>query len=94
MDGNTIIMWLIVGLIAGVLASLVVGWGYGLFGDILIGIVGAFIGGWVFGEMHWHSPFTGLAGSCFVAFVGAAILLAVLRLLHGGFSRGGVSRRW
>ena len=93
MDSNSIITWIVVGLIAGVLASLVVGWGYGLVGDILVGIAGAFIGGWVFREMHWHSPFTGFGGECFVAFCGAALLLAVLRLLHGGFSRGAISRR-
>ena len=39
MDANVIITWILVGLIAGVLASLIVGWGYGLFGDIVIGIV-------------------------------------------------------
>ena len=45
----TILTWIIVGLIAGVLASLVMGGtGYGLIGDIIIGIVGAFVGGWIF----------------------------------------------
>ena len=45
-----ILTWLIVGLVAGVLASFVVGGGYGLLGDIVVGIVGAFIGGWIFGR--------------------------------------------
>ena len=53
-----IVTWLIVGLIAGVLAGLVVG-GYGLLADIVVGIVGAFIGGWLFAHMGWHTPFGG-----------------------------------
>jgi uncharacterized membrane protein YeaQ/YmgE (transglycosylase-associated protein family) len=87
MDTNVIITWILVGLLAGVLASLIVGWGYGLIGDIVIGIVGAFLGGWVFNALHWHAPFHGLAGSVFVAFCGAAILLVILRLVHGGGTR-------
>ena len=86
-----IITWLIVGLLAGVLASLVVG-GYGLLADIVVGIVGAFIGGWLFTHEGWHVPFAGLAGTVFVAFIGALILLVVLHLLHsvsyGGSWRG------
>ena len=47
-----ILTWLIVGLVAGVLASLVMGGtGYGLVGDIIIGIAGAFVGGWVLREL-------------------------------------------
>jgi uncharacterized membrane protein YeaQ/YmgE (transglycosylase-associated protein family) len=88
MDANIILTWLLVGLIAGVLASLVVGSGYGLLGDIIIGIVGAFIGGWIFTGLHWHAPLGGLAGTIFVAFVGAVVLLVILRLVHGGFRRG------
>jgi uncharacterized membrane protein YeaQ/YmgE (transglycosylase-associated protein family) len=88
MDANLILTWLIVGLIAGVLASLVVGSGYGLLGDIVIGIVGAFVGGWLFRELGWHSPLSGTAGAVFVAFIGAAILLVILRLVHGGFRSG------
>jgi uncharacterized membrane protein YeaQ/YmgE (transglycosylase-associated protein family) len=86
-----ILTWLVVGLIAGVLASLVVG-GYGLLADIVVGIVGAFIGGFIFQQAHWHVPFAGLAGTIFVAFVGAVVLLLVLRLIssarYGGWPRG------
>jgi len=78
----SILIWIIVGLVAGVLASFVVGGGYGLLGDILIGIVGAFIGGWIFGKMGWHTPFPGLAGTIFVAFIGAIVLLLLLRLIR------------
>ena len=83
-----ILTWLIVGLVAGVLASLVVGGsGFGIVGDILAGIAGAFIGGWLFAEMGWGAPFDGLAGTIFVAFIGAVILLAIVHLVSGGFRR-------
>ena len=79
-----IVTWIVVGLIAGLLASVVVGGtGLGLLGDIIIGIAGAFVGGFVFRQLHWHAPFHGLAGTIFVAFVGAALLLVVLRLIRG-----------
>ena len=78
-----LLTWIIVGLIAGVLASLVMGGtGYGLIGDIIIGIVGAFIGGWLFARLGVHSPFGGLAGTIFVAFVGAVVLIFILRLIR------------
>jgi uncharacterized membrane protein YeaQ/YmgE (transglycosylase-associated protein family) len=77
-----ILTWIIVGLVAGLLASLVVGGGYGLLGDIIIGILGAFIGGWIFRQMGWSTPFGGLAGTIFVAFIGAVVLLLILRLIR------------
>jgi uncharacterized membrane protein YeaQ/YmgE (transglycosylase-associated protein family) len=77
-----ILTWLIVGLVAGVLASFVVGGGYGLLGDIVVGIVGAFLGGWIFSKMGWHTPLPGLAGTIFVAFIGSIVLLLLLRLIR------------
>ena len=77
-----ILTWIIVGLVAGVLASMVVGGGYGIIGDIVIGIVGAFIGGWIFRQMGWGTPFGGLAGTIFVAFIGAVVLILLLRLIR------------
>ena len=74
--------WIIVGLVAGVLASLVMG-GYGLIADIIIGIVGAFVGGWIFGKLGVSAPFGGLAGTIFTAFIGAVVLLFLLRLIRG-----------
>ncbi|CAA9298102.1 MAG: hypothetical protein AVDCRST_MAG68-182 [uncultured Gemmatimonadetes bacterium] len=76
-----LITWLIVGLVAGVLASLVMG-GVGLIGDIVIGIVGAFVGGWLFRQLGVTTPFSGLAGTIFTAFIGAVVLLAILRLVR------------
>jgi len=83
-----LLTWIIVGLIAGVLASLVMGGtGYGLIGDIIIGIVGAFVGGWLFARLGVNSPFGGLAGIIFTAFVGAVVLLFIIRLLRRGTTR-------
>ena len=80
--------WVIVGLIAGVLASLLLGGvGYGIIGDIIVGIVGAFIGGWLFAEMGWTAPLAGLAGTIFVAFIGAVVLLFLIRLVRGSYRR-------
>jgi len=83
-----ILTWLIVGLIAGVLASLVMGGtGYGLIGDIVIGIVGAFVGGWLFSATGVTVPLAGLPGTILVAFVGAVVLLFVIRLIRRGSAR-------
>jgi len=84
----SILTWLIVGLVAGVLASIVMGGtGYGLIGDIIIGIIGAFFGGWIFRALGAGVPFGGLGGVIFVAFVGAVVLLFLLRLLRGATVR-------
>lgn len=83
-----LLTWLIVGLIAGVLASIVMGGtGYGLIGDIIIGIVGAFVGGWLFRMLGVSSPMGGLAGVILTAFIGAVVLLFLLRLLRGSRRR-------
>jgi uncharacterized membrane protein YeaQ/YmgE (transglycosylase-associated protein family) len=80
--GTSILIWIIIGLVAGVLASMVVGGGYGLLGDIIVGIVGSFVGGWIFTKMRWGTPFGGLAGTIFIAFIGAIVLLLLLRLIR------------
>lgn len=79
-----ILTWLIVGLVAGVLAAMLVG-GVGIVGDIIVGIVGAFVGGWIFAQLGVSTPFSGLAGTIFTAFIGAVVLLFILHLV----SRGG-----
>ena len=86
-----LLTWCIVGLVAGVLASLVMGGtGFGIIGDIIIGIVGAFVGGWLFRSLGVTSPMGGLAGVIFVAFVGAMVLIFILRLIRGSRGRGRV----
>jgi len=83
---SNVLWWLVVGLIAGFLASRVMrGGGYGLMGDIVVGLVGAFIGGWLAGFLGIGS--FGLIGTIVVAFIGACILIAILHAVTGGSSR-------
>ena len=78
-----IITWIVVGLVAGLLASAVMrGSGFGVLGDIILGIAGAFVGGWGFRELGWRAPFEGTAGTIAVAFCGAVIILLVVRLFR------------
>ncbi len=84
LDPGGLIMWLIVGLVAGFLASRVMsGGGYGLVGDLVVGIIGAFLGGWVSGLLGIGGAY-GLLGSIVIAFIGACILLAILHAVSGG----------
>ena len=80
--GN-ILIFILVGLIAGFLASRVVlGKGRGWFLDIVIGILGAVLGGWLADLLHISIGY-GIFGQIVVAFVGALILLIIWRLLFG-----------
>ena len=54
---------------------------------LIVGIVGAFVGGWLFSALHINSPLGGLAGTILVAFIGAVVLLFVIRLLKRGSAR-------
>jgi uncharacterized membrane protein YeaQ/YmgE (transglycosylase-associated protein family) len=87
MSLETLLIWIVVGLVSGWLASAVMGGGYGVVGDIVIGVVGSFVGGLILRGLHVHAPFQGLAGTIFVAFIGAIVLLIVLRLVRSGRSR-------
>ncbi len=81
MDAQGIIVWLIVGAIAGWLAGMVVkGGGFGLIGDIVVGIVGALIAGWLLPHLGIVIG-SGIVGSIIDAFIGAVILLIILRLI-------------
>ena len=83
---TTVIWWLLVGLIAGFLASLVMrGGGYGIVGDIVVGLVGALIGGFLASLLGLGA--SGLLGTIIVAFIGACILIAILRAVSGGYGR-------
>ncbi len=82
MDLQTIIIWIIIGGIAGILADLVVrGIGVGLIGAIIVGILGAFLGGWLF-SLLGIGVGAGILGSIVTAFVGAVILLLLVRALR------------
>ena len=80
----TILSWIVVGLIAGFLAGLVVkGGGFGLLGDIIVGVVGGLLGGWISVNLLHFGSMTGInLESIVIAFVGAVILLIVIRLIR------------
>lgn len=83
-----ILTWLIVGLVAGLLASALVGGiGYGLLGDIIVGIAGAFVGGWLFTALDIRMPVAGLPGTILVALIGAVVLLVVIGAIRPGTRR-------
>jgi len=92
MEIETILLWAVIGLIAGWLASAIVGGGYGVIGDIVVGVVGAFLGGILFRALGVAAPFGGIAGTIFVAFIGAMVLLLLLRLISRTRSWG-IGRR-
>lgn len=75
------LLFILIGLIAGALAGrFVSGHGYGVLGDIVVGVVGAFVGGWIFTNLHLGIG-GGVLMSLFVAFIGAVVLLWLLRLV-------------
>ena len=79
---TSLIWFLLIGLIAGWLAGQVMrGGGYGVVGDMIVGVIGALLGGWLFGVLGISAG--GLIGSLIVAFVGAVLLIFLLRLLRG-----------
>lgn len=80
----TILVWIIVGLIAGWIASRLMGsGGYGILGDIVVGILGAVVGGWLLSRLLGLDV-TGLnLESIFVSVVGAMIVIVVYRALAG-----------
>ena len=86
MSNESIIVILLVGLIAGWLAGKIVrGAGYGLIGDIIIGIIGASIGDWLLPRLGIHLG-SGTISSIVNATIGAIVLLLIIRLLAGAVS--------
>jgi uncharacterized membrane protein YeaQ/YmgE (transglycosylase-associated protein family) len=81
-----LLSWIIVGLIAGWLAGLVMrGSGHGVIGDIILGIVGALVGGFLAGTLfNVPDPLTGInITTIFIAFLGAVIVIAIVRAVTG-----------
>jgi uncharacterized membrane protein YeaQ/YmgE (transglycosylase-associated protein family) len=79
---NSLIVILIIGLIAGWLAGQIMkGSGFGLIGDLIIGIIGAFIGGWLWGVLGLPSIGPWWLTAVVSATIGAIILLFIIRLL-------------
>ncbi len=85
LEPGSLLAWLVVGLIAGAIASRVVaGRGFGCLADIVVGVAGALIGGYLLGALFGVTGSVGFFGSIIVAFLGASVLLALLKLLSGG----------
>jgi uncharacterized membrane protein YeaQ/YmgE (transglycosylase-associated protein family) len=79
---EALIIWIIIGAIAGLLADRVVrGVSLGLGGAILVGIIGAFVGGWLLAQLGLFAG-AGLIGSILTAFIGAVILLVLARAIR------------
>jgi len=77
------VWFILIGLVAGWLAGVIMkGGGYGVVGDIVVGVIGALIGGWLFTRMGGTS--VGLLGAIVVATVGSIILIFLLRLVKRG----------
>jgi len=82
MTTETLLIWVVVGAVAGWLAGLIVkGYGFGLLGNIVVGIVGAFVGGWLFSYFS-VSIGTGLVPAIVAATTGAVVILVLLGLVR------------
>ena len=82
MSAETILVWILVGAVAGWLASKVVqGGGLGLIGDIVVGILGAFIGSWLLVRLGVHVG-VGIISTVITAVIGAIVLLLIIRLVR------------
>jgi uncharacterized membrane protein YeaQ/YmgE (transglycosylase-associated protein family) len=80
MNTWSLILFLVIGLVAGWLAGQVLkGKGFGLIGDLIVGVIGAFLGGWLFSLLK--ISIGGILGSLITAFVGAVVFLYVIRII-------------
>jgi uncharacterized membrane protein YeaQ/YmgE (transglycosylase-associated protein family) len=91
LSNQGLLVIIVVGVVAGWLAGKVMqGGGFGLIGDLLVGLVGAFIGDWLLPQLGIHLG-VGIVALIINAFIGAVVLLLILRLVGGGF---GGRRSW
>jgi uncharacterized membrane protein YeaQ/YmgE (transglycosylase-associated protein family) len=91
LSNQSLLVIILVGIIAGWLAGRVMeGGGFGLIGDLLVGLVGAFVGDWLLPRLGIHLG-AGVVAAIMNAFIGAVVFLLIMRLLSGGF---GYRRRW
>lgn len=95
LSNESLLVILFVGVVAGWLAGEIMrGYGFGLIGDMIIGIIGAFIGDWLLPRLGIHLGI-GIIAAIINATVGAVVLLLIIRLLRGGSGwRRGYGRRW
>jgi len=81
-SNESLVLVLVVGVVAGWLAGqLVRGTGYGLIGDLIIGIIGAYIGTWLLPQLNIHIG-SGIVGAIISATIGAVLLLIILRVFR------------
>jgi uncharacterized membrane protein YeaQ/YmgE (transglycosylase-associated protein family) len=93
LSNQSLLVILVVGIVAGWLAGRVMaGGGFGLIGDLVVGLIGAFIGDWLLPRLGVHLG-TGIISLIINAFIGAVVLLLILRLVGGG-PRARWGRRW
>jgi uncharacterized membrane protein YeaQ/YmgE (transglycosylase-associated protein family) len=93
LSNQSLLVIIIVGIVAGYLAGRVMeGGGFGLIGDLLVGLIGAFIGDWLLPRLGIHLG-VGIVALIINAFIGAVILLLLLRLVSGYRGRGWGRRR-
>jgi uncharacterized membrane protein YeaQ/YmgE (transglycosylase-associated protein family) len=93
LSNQSLLVIILVGIIAGWLAGRVMeGGGFGLIGDLVIGLIGAFIGDWLLPQLGIHLG-VGLVALIINAFIGAVVLLLLLRLFSGGWGPRW-RRRW
>jgi len=80
MSTEHLLLFLVIGVVAGFLAGKIMkGAGYGLVGDLIVGVIGSFIGVWVFGLLGIATE--GILGLLVASVVGALLLLYVIRLI-------------
>jgi uncharacterized membrane protein YeaQ/YmgE (transglycosylase-associated protein family) len=83
MSTENLLLFLVIGIVAGFLAGKIMkGAGFGLLGDLIVGVIGAFIGVWVFGLLGISAG--GILGLLIAAVVGALLLLYIIRLAKKG----------
>jgi uncharacterized membrane protein YeaQ/YmgE (transglycosylase-associated protein family) len=83
MSTEYLLIFLAIGVLAGFLAGRIMkGKGFGLLGDLIVGVAGAFIGVWLFGQLNISSA--GILGLLIAAIIGAMILLYIIRLVKHG----------
>jgi uncharacterized membrane protein YeaQ/YmgE (transglycosylase-associated protein family) len=91
MSSESLLVILFVGLVAGWLAGQIVqGTGFGIIGDLIVGVLGAFIESWLLPQLGIHLG-TGIISAIVNATIGAILLLLLVRLFRGD---GGWGRRW
>lgn len=96
LSDHSLFVVIVVGVVAGWLAGKIVdGGGFGFIGDLVVGIIGAFIGDWLLPQLHVHLG-VGVISLIVNATIGAIVLLVLIRVVAGvgGYGGGWGTRRW